>query len=379
MRLAILNGNVLTPAERCTGQAIFIHEGIIRYIGLHPPMYDDAIDARGLWVVPGFIDVHVHGACGHDLMDATRDALYGMARFFARQGVTAYYPTTMSASAESIQRALDAVATAPTLIDGAQHLGVHLEGPYLNADFCGAQPAQHLRKPHPDEYNAWLDSGIIALVTLAPELPQASLLMQTLSRMGVRMALGHSGATYEQALNAFDEGISQCTHIYNAMRGFHHRQPGALGATLLDERVYAQIIPDGVHVHPAAIQLLLRLKGIERIIIITDATSAAGLSDGRYTLGATPIQVEAGIARTRDGALAGSALTMIQAIRNMLIFTGLPLSSVLSMATVTPAQAMGLARKGRIAIGYDADLAFLDSDLNVRLTMIGGRIVYDAR
>lgn len=381
MRTQITGGIILTPHEILTGYALIVENGTIAALvpASSPVAADVTLDASGLWVTPGLIDVHVHGGGGHDTMDATPEAIHGMARFFASHGVTSYFPTTMSAPAVAIHAAIENVARCPQPQDGAQHLGVHVEGPYLNPGYPGAQPASALRNPDPAEYQRWLDSGVVKLITIAPEIEGAKQLIELGVSQGIEFAAGHTGATYEEMLTAVDGGLRQATHTFNAMLGLHHRQPGTLGAALSDDRLYAQIIGDGIHVHPAMVKLLVRAKGKDRTILITDSMRAAGLPDGAYGLGDQPITVQGGIARTAGGALAGSTVTLDAVLRNAIRFAGISLADALAMATSTPAEAMHLAgRKGVLRPGADADVVLWDEQLNVRLAMVGGDVVYQA-
>lgn len=380
MRTLILGGTLITPGEALSDHTLAIEGPKIASIEAGRRAAGPAerlIDARGLWVAPGLIDVHVHGSAGHDTMDAAPEALHGMARFFARHGVTCYLPTTIAASPQAILAAVENVARCPQPEDGAHHVGVHLEGPYLNPDHRGAQPPEHLRDPDVEEYGAWLATGRVRLITIAPELDGALALVEQGISEGVEFAVGHSGASYKRVLEAADRGLRQATHTFNGMRGLHHRIPGTVGAVLTDDRIYAQVIADGVHVHPAIVKLLVRAKGVSRTILITDAIRAAGLKDGEYDLGGQTITVQEGISRTAAGGLAGSSLTLDAGLRNVINYTGLSLEEALPMATSVPAKAIGLAgRKGVLASGADADVILLDADLNVRLTMVAGQIVY---
>ena len=379
MPVYITGGTLVTPYQMLHGQALVIED--TRITALIPaqavPAGADVIDAGGAYVVPGFIDVHVHGGSGADTMDATPEALHTMARFFARHGVTSYYPTTMSAPAADIRRAIENVAATSQPADGAQHLGVHVEGPYLNPDYPGAQPPSVLRLPDPDEYQHWLDSGVVKLITLAPEMPGAHDLIHAGRARGIEFAAGHTGATYDEIETAVGIGLQQATHTFSAMSPLHHRRPGTVGAVLTDDRIYAQLIGDGVHTHPAVIKLLARAKGTARTILITDAMRAAGMPDGEYDLGGALVRVQGGVARLSEDVLAGSTATMDAVLRNMLTYGGLSLTDALPMATAVPAEAMGLAgRKGVLAPGADADLALLDARYHVCLTMVGGRVAY---
>lgn len=382
MRTLVAGGRVLTPAALLPDHAVVMEDGRIVSITRGRPegSFDRVIDASGMWVVPGFIDVHVHGGDGFDAMDATPEALLGMGRFFARHGVTAYYATTTSAPADSILAAIETVMTTPQPRDGARHLGVHVEGPYLNPAHCGAQQVSDMRDPDPEEYGNWLESGVVKLVTVAPERPGVMEFIREGAREGVEFAVGHSGASYEQMLEAANHGLRQATHTYNGMLGLHHREPGTLGAIMTDDRIYGQLICDGIHVHPAMVKLLIRAKGAARTILITDSIRAAGLPDGEYDIGDGQIAtVRNGIVRVPSGSLAGSTLTMDAAVRNAIAFTGMSLQEVLPMATSVPAEAMGLAgKKGVLAVGADADLVLLDPDLCVRMTLVAGEVVYRA-
>ncbi len=380
MNTALVGGTLVTPDVILPDHAITIADGRITSLTADlPPVGDTVvIDAQGGWVIPGLIDVHVHGGDGYDTMDATPEALHGLARFLARHGVTGFLPTTMTASADAIGAAIEAYQATPSTPDGAQRLGLHLEGPYLSYEQRGAQPAEHLRNPDPSEYASWLASGEVRLITLAPELEGALALIDQATAAGAAIAVGHTAADYEQTLTAFDRGARQATHIFSGMPPFSHRAPGVLGACLSDDRLVAQAIVDGVHIHPAMVRLLVRAKGVERLILISDSIRAAGLGDGTYDLGGQPVVVRDGVTRRAyDGGLAGSTLTLDAALRNVMVFAGLSLAEALPMATRVPAAALGLAgRKGVIAPGADADLVVLDSEYRVRLTLVAGRVVY---
>lgn len=383
MATRIINGTIVTPHQILTDRTLLIEGGKIAAIvpaaEASGGPREQVIDARGLWVAPGLIDVHVHGSAGYDTLDATPEAIRGMARFFAQHGVTGYLATTAAAPPDVILASIQNAAACPPPEDGAQHLGLHIEGPYLNPNYKGAQPPQYLRDADPVEYEAWLESGFVRLITVAPERAGSLMLIRRGVEAGVEFAVGHSQATFEQVTEAADLGLRQATHTFNGMLGLHHRSPGTVGAVLADDRIYAQIIPDGVHLHPAIVKLVVRAKGPARTILITDGVRAAGLGDGEYTLAGEKITVSGGICRTAAGGLAGSTLTMDAAVRNTMKFAGLSLGEALTMATATPAEAMGwLGRKGVLAPGADADLILLDTDLNICLTMVAGRVAFQA-
>jgi len=361
---------------------MLIEGGKIRAIAAHmdAPAGAAMIDAHEHLVLPGFIDIHAHGAMGADAMEARPEALRIMARFFAAHGVTGFLPTTMAASRDRILAAVESVGRALAGAVAAQGpasariLGVHVEGPYINPKQHGAQPPEFMRPADPDEYWSWFGSGVVKLVTVAPEVAGVMRLIEDAQRVGIAVALGHTDATYAQAQAAFAAGANQATHTFNAMRGLHHREPGALGAVLANDAVYAQLICDNTHVHPAAMAVLYKCKGAGRLAVITDAMQATGLGDGDFTLGGQPVVVRQGVARLADGALAGSTLTMDVAFRNIMAATGCTLAEASQMCSHTPACAIGMGdRKGKIAPGYDADLIILDRDLRVVRTIVGGQ------
>ena len=348
----------------------------------NPPADTAHFDASGCVVLPGFIDLHIHGSAGHDTMDATPESLPAISRFLARHGVTGFTPTTMTAphpptlaAVQNVTAALAAARTAP--MPGAAILGVHLEGPYISPRFPGAQAKENIRPANLAEFGELLAAGPVKLITLAPEEPGADALIDAALAAGVRVIIGHSAASYEEAIASFDRGISQATHTFNAMTGLHHRQPGVVGAVLNDDRIFAQLIADTVHVHPAAMDVLARCKGPDRLLLITDAIRATGLPDGESELGGQPVFVRDGQCRLADGTLAGSILTMDSALRHFLAATGWPLEKAWPVTSRTPAVALGIdSEYGIIASGYRADLVVLDDGLEVVATIVGGRIVY---
>lgn len=382
MTLQILGANLLTPEAALPNHSLVIEQGQIVSISSAPLELDaPTLNARGLTVVPGFIDIHTHGGDGADVMDATPEAIYTIARFLARHGVTSYLPTTITASAESTRKAIANLRNLPQPANGAHHLGIHLEGPYLRYEQRGAQPAAHLRNPNPAEYADWFSDNFVRLITLAPELEGAQELIRRATAAGVEIALGHSSANEAVTRSALNLGARQATHIFSGMPALHHRLLNVLSVALTDDRLYAQAIVDGIHIHPDVVRLLVRVKSPRRLILISDSIRAAGLGDGEYDLGGETVRVQNGVTRRAyDGGLAGSTLTMDAALRNVMKFSNLSLAEVLPMATSVPAEAMGWGgRKGVIRIGADADLVFLDENFNVCLTMVGGQIVYQTQ
>ncbi len=380
--LQILGASLLTPEATLPNHSLVIENGQIASISSQPTEMDaPTLNARGFTVIPGLIDIHTHGGDGADTMDATPEAIYTIAKFLARHGVTSYLPTTITASTESTRKAIANLRNLSQPKDGAQHLGIHLEGPYLCHEQRGAQPEAHLRNPDPAEYADWFEDKLVRLITLAPELEGADELIRRATAAGVEIALGHTSADEAVARSALNLGARQATHIFSGMPAFHHRLLNVLSVALTDDRLYAQAIVDGIHIHPDVVRMITRVKSPRRLILISDSIRAAGLGDGDYDLGGETVRVQNGVTRRAyDGGLAGSTLTMDAALRNMMKFANLSLAEALPMATSVPAEVMGWSgRKGSLQVGADADLVFLDEKFNVCLTMVAGRVVYQTQ
>ena len=340
---------------------------------LHEP---DAI------VAPGFIDLHVHGAVGHDFMDGTAASLQAASAALARHGTSSFLATTLSAANDSIEAAICGLGHHSKLaLDGARLIGIHMEGPYINPLRRGTHDASWVKKAEVHEFLRLVEfsKNTIRRLTIAPEMDPGLELIRQASALGIQVSLGHSDATVEEARAAVDAGARHATHTFNAMRPFHQREPGILGAALTDDRVYTEIIADGIHVHAAALQLLLRVKGVDHAPLVTDGSSATDMPDGRYPLGDKIIVVENGVCRDNEGRLAGSTLTLDRAVRNLVDWLDVPLHEALTAASATPARSMRMGdRRGIISPGLDADLVFLNRDLQVIQTMVAGRVVYRA-
>lgn len=330
-------------------------------------------------LVPGFIDLHVHGANNQDVMDATPEALAVISKTLAEEGTTAYLATTMTADSSEIEKTLINVRhSMQNSSKGAALLGVHLEGPFISPKKAGAQLAEKILPPSIELFAHWqtLSGNNIKLVTLAPELPGSHEMIRYLKQHNVIASIGHSDATYDETMAAIKEGCHYVTHLFNAMRGIHQREPGVVTAALL-ENVLTELIVDGVHLHPAIVQLILKLKTKDKMILVTDAMRAKCLTDGQYDLGGQSVTVKKGEARLADGTLAGSTLKMPNAIHNMLRFTQCTLEDAITMASENPARLLRIYdKKGSIAVGKDADFVVLDEDLNVVMTVCRGKVVH---
>lgn len=380
MSISLVGGTILTPLEQLTGHTLIIKDDDISAIipdHLHGQTDTHRIDVSGMWVTPGLIDIHTHGANGHDTMDATPEAMGGIGEFLARHGVTSYLPTTITATQRKIQNAIDNIERFRSVIDGARIAGIHLEGPYLNPAHRGAQSEALIRKADPEEYKPWVEHDLVKLMTVAPEIDGVLDLIDVGQRHALEFAVGHSGAAYEVMQEAADRGLRQATHTFNGMLGIHHRRPGTAGSVLTDDRIYAQVIADGVHLHPAIIQLIVKAKGINKTILISDSMRATGLVDGEYDLGGQRVRVERSIARIPSGSLAGSTLTLDAAIRNIMDFTSLSFQDVLPMATSVPAEAMGwMGQVGVLKPGARADVVCFDAEIVPRLVFVAGELIY---
>lgn len=346
-----------------------------------PPELDahQIIDAKKHLLVPGFIDLHVHGAVGCEAMDADIAALEKMAAFYAEHGVTAFLATTWTDSSVRISAALEAIHSAMSQEQwkGASLIGAHLEGPYLNAEKCGAQNTTYIRRADRTEATAWLEYDVVRLVALAPEFEENHWLIEECVRRGITVSAAHTSADYAHMKRAVGLGLSQTTHTYNAMIGLHHREPGTVGAVMTMSEISCELIADTIHVHPVAMDILYRTKGRDGIILISDAIRSAGMPDGEYAIDERTVWVTDGVVRLKDGTLAGSTLTMDRALHNFLCATNKPIEKLWQTGSLNAAQAINISdRKGSLEIGKDADLVIVDKDINVMLTMVAGKIVY---
>ena len=387
-RLAIVGGKVVTPSAVIENGTVLCEDGKITFVGsgkeAAPEPDSQIVDAAGEIVMPGFIDIHFHGSGGDDVMANGAEGIRRISRALMKFGTTGFLATTIAARHSELMKAVEDTIAAETADaethEGAEILGLHIEGPYINLKFKGAQPVEGIRDPNFDECRELLSAaaGRIKIMTMAPELPGGIELIRFLKSNGVEASLGHSEADYDTALAAIDAGATRATHLYNAMSGVHHRKPGLASAVLNEPGIQAELICDGVHVHPQMARLAWRAKGRDGLTLITDATAAQGVFDGNFTLGDFQIQVRGPLCTLMDGVtIAGSVLTMNRAVGNAMDFTGMSLVDAAYTSSLAPAKACGVAdRKGSIEAGKDADLAVLKPDFSVSHTIRAGVVAY---
>ena len=381
--LAIDARTVYTPREKISPARIIVEGGVIANVGpidrVAVPPTAERIDATAHIVTPGFIEPHIHGCGGVDVMEATYDSLNVVSRIVARHGTTSFLATTVSAPTPILTHVVERLGTLVAKpLDGAQLLGIHLEGPFINETNRGTHQAANLCRPDSDLLKTWITASrsTIRLITIAPELDPGFTIAMLAAQHGIRVAMGHSNASWEVASEAAGHGVCYAVHTFNAMRPFAHREPGIVGAVLTDDRIFAEIIADGIHVHPAAVRLLARAKSRDRILLVTDAISATDMPDGEYVLGPNRVTVAHGVCRDPEGRLAGSTLTQELAVKNYCDWTGVDLQDAILALTENPAKALGLRDKGVIQAGSDADLTVIDSNCHVVKTFVAGKLVF---
>lgn len=330
-------------------------------------------------LMPGFVDLHTHGNSGNDTMDGTYKAINEMSKELSSYGVTAFCPTTLTAPMEKIEKALLNVAESKEKgVDGAEIIGSYVEGPYFTEKYKGAHPPELFRTPNADEIKHLYDiaKGEIAILAIAPEVENAEEAVIAAKSLGIKVAMGHTDADYATCKHMVNKGISIGVHTFNGMRGLHHREPGTVGAILQDERVYGEMICDGEHLHPAIMDIVYSCKGKEKMYLISDAMCATGMKDGEYMLGELEVDVENGIARTKYGSLAGSTLKLIDSVFNVARWTDISLLDAVRMASLTPAEAVGVeGEMGSIKIGKKANLIAVEDEKVIK-TWVGGKEVY---
>lgn len=360
--------------------SVLIRNGKIAEI--NPANMDDEIfDAKGLYLSPGFIDVHIHGAGGYDTMDGTEEAINMISKVIMEHGTTSFLPTTMTVAIEDINKALKVIKKLKEEgSEGANVLGVHLEGPFVSPQAIGAQNPKHIIKPSVENYKKIVEGceDAVTSITLAPEVEGAKELIKYISQRGIICSAGHTKATYEEMIDAIKCGISHSTHLYNAMTGFTHREPGTVGATF-DTDITTETISDGIHISYPALRIAYKVKTTDKVMLISDAMMACCMKDGKYALGGQDVFLKNGAARLENGALAGSVLTIDKAVENVYKNCNIPLYEAVKMATYNPAKHCKVEdKKGLIEEGYDADLVLFDDNISVKKVFINGREKYSS-
>lgn len=382
----VVNARIITPTGIIDNGWLRVKNGLIKELGTTPDgNHSDfrnlkTFDAKAGWVLPGFIDVHVHGGQGHDFMDADEEGLKAITQFHALHGTTSILATTLTASRAELTGVLERVSKfMSTEMPYSRVIGVHFEGPFINEKWKGAQNPQYIIPPQVEWLEDWVKQypGIIKIQTLAPESVGALDYITKLSENGIVPSCGHTDATYDQIIAAADHGLRHAVHTFNAMSVLHHRAPGTVGAVLTDDRIVAEVIADGHHVHPACVKLITSAKGAHNVILVTDAMSGAGMSDGDYELGGLPVVMSCGIARLKEtGSLAGSTLTMINAVRYLVREVGVSIADASRMASANPARQLGIDQlTGALEAGKAADFLLIDESLELQQIWIGGRLL----
>ncbi|MCY6485742.1 N-acetylglucosamine-6-phosphate deacetylase [Clostridium aestuarii] len=377
---AIINGKIITQ-EGILQNSVILFDNKIKHIISKERLYqydlEQIIDAKGKYVSPGFIDLHIHGSGGSDTMDGSIEDIIKISNTICKNGVTAFLPTTMTMSSEDIYNVLDCIRECMKKeLNGARVLGAHLEGPFINEKYKGAQNSKFIKKPSYDFIKDYFD--IIKIITLAPEMDQNNQFIKKMEmHKDIILSIGHTNATYEQAMDAIKKGVTHVTHTFNAMTPLHHRKPGVVGAAFQSE-VNCELIADTIHVHPGLFQFFVNVKGKDRVVLVTDSMRAGCMKCGEYELGTQKVIVDETSARLEDGTLAGSILTLNIALKNMYEHTNLELHEVVNMASLNGAKELKIDNeKGSFKDGKDADITIFDDEFNIYLTIIEGKTVYN--
>ena len=374
---AIINGKMILLNEVVENK-VLIFDQQIQEIADAVPEGVEVIDAKGAYVAPGFVDVHIHGAGGHDTMEGTREALEAISNKIVADGVTSFLPTTMTMDKAAVRQAFaEAKLAIDTDLPGARPVGINMEGPFISIAKKGAQNSDYVVKPDWSYIEGYED--VIRLMTIAPEEDEnQSFIKKVKKETNIRLSIGHSNATFEEALAGIDAGCSHMTHFFNGMTGLNHRDPGCVGAGFSSD-IFVELITDTIHIHPGLFEYIVKSKGLDRVVLITDCIMAGGLEDGEYSLGGQAVTVAGGAARLLDGTLAGSTHSLIKAVENVRKHTALSLAEVVRMATLTPAASIGIdAVKGSLETGKDADFVLFDEEFRVLETIIAGESRYHA-
>jgi N-acetylglucosamine-6-phosphate deacetylase len=352
-------------------------EKLIQGNNIIAPDDTEVFNADGRLISPGFIDIHIHGTNRYDVMDGTEEAIENISLTIAKHGTTSFLPTTLTMPIESLRRSISAIKNCIGKRKGANILGIHLEGPFINEKRKGAQNEKYIMAPNIENYESIVgeDQQLVKRITLAPEIDDGIETIKYIKDRDVCVSIGHTCASIEEFNKSVCAGASLCTHLFNGMDPLHHRDPGVVGGALLCDKVYVEFIPDLIHVNKDILKLIIRCKGEDKCILITDSMSASCLGDGLYTLGEKEVVVSNGIAKLNNGSLAGSIIMMDTAVKNMVNGVGIDIEKVLKMATINPAKVIGVDNhKGRIKEGFDADLIILNKNLDIEMTMIMGEV-----
>lgn len=375
MNYCIKNGKVILK-NQVVNANVYVNGDKITEISNRQPKDETVIDANGRYVSPGFIDVHTHGRGGSDTMYNTFEDINTITSTSIKTGVTGILLTTMTMSREDTYAAIKNVAENIDKVSGSKILGVHMEGPCFNMKYKGAQPEEYMIKPTVENYHSLVGEyeWVVKKLSLAPELEDSATLIEYLVKNGVVVSMGHTNASYDEAVVGINAGATSGTHTYNAMTPLTHRNPGVVGAIMEHDQVYAELILDGIHVSYPAAKVLLKAKGLDKVILITDSIEASGLADGQYKLGNQAVFVKDNSARLADGTLAGSILAMNNAVKNAYQNLGLTINEAVNLASYNPAKNLNLIDLGEIAVNKTADIIMFDEDINVDFVMIDGNI-----
>lgn len=382
MSTLIKNIRLITPNSVEKGYGVVFNEGKIIDIDLEEninlELISKVINGDGRFLSPGFIDIHNHGNTGHDIMDSTEETLDKIGEFHIKNGVTSYLGTIITSSYDNIITSIKNITDYKNKKTLSQLLGIHLEGPFFSILRKGAQPEKYIKEPDIEIVKDFVElaKNKLKMVSIAPEFNGAIEIISYLKEKNITIAMAHSNATFNEAKRGINHGVTVATHLFNGMREFNHREPGIIGAALTDDRVYCELIYDRIHLHDETVKIALKTKGVDKIVLVSDAMRAAGLEDGEYELGGQKVIVNNGAARLENGGLAGSTLNLKDAVYNMVSMLNIPIQDAVRMASLSPAKAIGVSKhKGSIEIGKDADMLLFDDDINISSVFISGNCV----
>ncbi len=381
MRYLIKSGKILLEDRILKNGVVLVNNGIIEEVKTENTYEEiEIIDLSNYKILPGLIDTHIHGANGYDTMDGNYASLNEISKYLGTIGITGFLATTVTAPWDKITNAVKNVhETMKAGVGGAELLGTYIEGPFITEKFKGAHPSEYIRRIDIEDIRNLIGTfpSCIKTVTVAPDKEGAIELIKYLKSQNINSSIGHTNATYEETIAAIEAGAHIAVHVFNGMRGLHHREPGTVGAVLSDDRVCCELIADMIHVHPSVMKIIVKAKGADNISLITDCMMAGGLEDGEYMLGELKVSVKDGIARISNGSLAGSTLKLINAIKNMTEHVGASLLEAVNMASLVPAKIAGVDHKqGSIEPGKKANFTVIDDDFNVVMTIVNGKVIY---